>query len=110
MSGLQNMTQRLDSSSFSVVAIAVESDWQAIQDLVELRKITFPVALDRTGGLKNLFRISGVPQTALLDPAGRLIKVIDPKNLSPVDRIDGPREWDSAASVSAYRRLTRPAL
>jgi len=87
-----------------VVAVAVESEWDAVYHLLKTRRITFPVGFDRGNSLQRTFRFSGVPVTYLVDRAGQLTEVLDPLDLRLEKVIAGPREWDLPHVVAAYRR------
>jgi cytochrome c biogenesis protein CcmG/thiol:disulfide interchange protein DsbE len=64
---------------------------------VEKRGLTFPIVRDPTGRIGSSYRLTGVPETFVLDRKGRLVEHL----LAPVD---------SDQNRSAFTRAIRDAL
>ncbi len=100
---LQQFASRLQSSDISVLAVAVESDWDSVESHLKSNKITLPCLLDRRGDLKNAFGIRGVPSTFLLDRQGRLTSIPDPHDGTLHGIISGPRDWTANGAADVFK-------
>lgn len=103
LESLQHFERSIGSGRIRVVSVAVDSDWEAVAGIVRSRRIEFPVALDRSGVVREAFALSGVPQTLLLDSSGTQIRLPDPEGGALEDVLVGPREWSRPATVALYR-------
>ena len=74
--------------------MALDEDWTVLRDFFggELPSEVYQDAGERAS---ELFKISTLPETFLLDPGGR-----------PVLRFAGSREWRAAAALDLLRRET----
>jgi peroxiredoxin len=64
--------------------------WATAQDLGDYRKnntVTIPLALDKDGALFRAFGVRDLPTVALIDPSGRLVRLV------------GPNDTDLAAAI-----------
>jgi thiol-disulfide isomerase/thioredoxin len=77
-----------------LLAVALDEDWTVLRDFFggELPSEVYRDAADRAS---ETFSISTLPETFLLDPAGR-----------PVLRFAGSREWRAAAALDLLRSET----
>lgn len=82
------------SREIVVLGIGVDDDQAALRDAIQRSGVRFPVVLDTAGKVKSSFRISGVPETFILDRQLRFVMYPDPER-GPILRIVGPQEWDS---------------
>jgi peroxiredoxin len=102
---LQHFERSLGAERIRVVSVAIDSDWDAVSDIVRSRRIQFPVALDRGGSVREAFALTGVPQTVLLDEAGRQVPLPDPAEPIIAESIVGPREWARTINVERFREF-----
>ncbi|MBN8547677.1 MAG: TlpA family protein disulfide reductase [Deltaproteobacteria bacterium] len=107
LSDLQKFQKSMGTRDLAVIAIAVQSDWDAVNHLVNSLKVGYPVGLDKTGALEEAFQIGGVPATFLLDRSGRLIKIYDPADGQLKTMISGARPWAKPSTVEAYQNLIK---
>ena len=107
LSALQSFAAQFPPEQLSVLIVAVESDWDAVDDYLRSRRISLPCLLDRSGNLKSAFRLLGVPSTFLLDKQSRLAAIPDPQDGILRSSVSGPRDWTSASAHEVYRRLLK---
>lgn len=103
LESLKRFQEQFSSTDLAVFSVAVDSDWDAVQNITSTRHVPFAVALDREGALRDSFHISGVPVTYLLDRKGRLMSILDPADSTQKDLLVGPREWARQAIVGRYK-------
>jgi len=81
-----------------VELLAVSEDDPDTQDdvrtFVDDMKVTFPVLLDPGREVGRLYGVWGYPETFVIDRQGRI-----------VERVIGPRTWDSPEQVAAIEAL-----
>ena len=102
---LERLQSKLKDRGFIVVSIGIDDDEDSLSTFAERFGLSFPVLVDRLGEVKGRYRLTGVPETFILDRDGRFVMVMDPADNSPVVRIIGPREWDTPNSVSRLAGL-----
>ena len=65
--------------------------WATAQDLADYRKnnkVTIPLALDKAGAMFRAFGIHDIPTVALINPEGRLVKLLTPGETDIVGAIN----------------------
>lgn len=97
---LQRLYDKLRGKGFAIVAVGVDDEIENLRDFKERYGLTFPIVVDRGGDAKLRYRISGLPESFLLDRKGTLVMLPDPGDDQPVVRIIGPREWDEPNAIS----------
>jgi cytochrome c biogenesis protein CcmG/thiol:disulfide interchange protein DsbE len=61
---------------------------------MQRHQLTFPALLDPTSSIERLYRISGVPESFIVDKDGRL-----------VEKVVGPRDWSHPQVIAMFERL-----
>ncbi|MCB0354070.1 MAG: TlpA family protein disulfide reductase [Bdellovibrionales bacterium] len=105
MPELERLYQSLKEKGFTVVAIGVDDDVEALQTFFREHKVTFPFLVDRNGQSRKKYRISGFPETFLLDSEQHLTLFFE--NGEPQLKIIGPRDWTTPEYRSQIERLLR---
>ena len=77
-----------------LVAVALDEDWSVLRSFFG-GELPSEVYQDAGGRASEVFEISTLPETFLLDPAG-----------CPILRFAGSREWRAAAALELLRRET----
>ena len=98
---MQTVYDRLHDAGFDILAVSVDNaalgvgePAQAVRDFVDEYRLTFPVLLDPQSRIENVFPVSGLPMSYLIDRAGRVR-----------GRFIGPREWDTPQIEAEIRSL-----
>lgn len=100
MPAVQRAYERFGKRGFAVVSVSEDEDpsRQApvarIRDFVLERATTFPVLLDPTGRVQQLYGVEGIPTSLLLDRQGHIVR-----------RVLGPAEWDRPPYSTEIERL-----
>ena len=102
---LQNLYSLLKDEGFVVVGVGVDDTPWAMQSYKEKQNITFPLFHDPENQSKKNYRITGVPESFVIDRDGHLLMVVDPDDDEPVVRLVGPKKWDSPSFVSRLREI-----
>ena len=87
---LQRFWEVNADQGFSVLAVAVGSEAGAVQSVVKRNGLTFPVLIDAGDRVAARYQAWSVPLTYLVDPAGRLVGVVQ-----------GARDWSATAALVA---------
>ncbi|MEK6710930.1 MAG: TlpA disulfide reductase family protein [Nitrospinota bacterium] len=98
---LQNLYAKMKEKGAPFEILAVDIDAlgaEPVKKFVDRFKLTFPIPLDPRGKIKKLYRTSGVPETFVVDPAGKI-----------VEKVVGPRKWDSPEVIAFIEQILRNA-
>jgi len=71
-----------------------QDDWEAVRSFRDEFRLTFPVALDRTGTAAAAYRVRGLPASFILNREGRI-----------VGRSLGAGAWDSPEAKAYFHHL-----
>ena len=80
---------------FQVITILFKDDTQRALMYMQQNGYTFPVYLNPDDSAATLFKITGVPETYIIDKQGILR-----------NKIIGPEQWDSPVILETLNRLT----
>lgn len=95
MPSMQSLYGRLHGPDFEMLAVSADQgDRAAVDGFVRERSLTFPVLPDPDLTIPDLYRVTGYPETFIIDRNGRVVA-----------HEMGPREWDSPESHAAFQRL-----
>jgi cytochrome c biogenesis protein CcmG/thiol:disulfide interchange protein DsbE len=97
---LEGLYQRLHGDGFEVVAISIDKPEAsaAIDGFKRDFSLSFPIPLDPSKRVYDAYQVSGVPETFLIDPAGRVI-----------EHFIGPQNWEDPRYSRAIRRALAAA-
>jgi peroxiredoxin len=95
MPSMERLYQRLKDRGFVLLAVSQdEGDVEGVKKFAKEMKITFPVLVDPQGDVGRNYGVWGYPESFLLDRSGRI-----------VERVIGPRTWDTPKQVAAIEAL-----
>lgn len=106
MPALERLYQTLKKYDFTVVAIGLDDDEEALRDLLTKAGVSFPAVIDKHGSYKAKFRVAGFPESYVVGKDGRLLLVPDSKSGAPTVKITGPRQWDSEYWIEYFGKLS----
>ncbi len=85
MPSMETLYQRYKERGFVFLTISVDYEGpEPVRKFIEKRRYRFPVLLDPKGETLDLFEISKIPATLIIDRKGKVI-----------GRVIGPRNWSS---------------
>ncbi len=99
MPDLENLSvlMKRDGVPFEILGVSIDAlGGDPVRKWVDRFGLTFPILLDPRGKIKKLYRTTGVPETFIVDPQGKLVQ-----------KIIGPRKWDAPRMVSYLKRIYR---
>ena len=95
MPAMQRLYERLGGADFEVLAVSADQGpVAAVTAFVGEHALTFPVLRDPELQVASRYRVTGYPETFVIDRNGRI-----------VEHVIGPWTWDSPESVAAFRKL-----
>lgn len=95
---LQRIYRELRYEGLEILAISIDApnDRDAVASFRDEYGLAFPILLDPDQSVHAAYGVTGVPETYLITPEGRV-----------AERFIGPRNWDQPRYASAVRRLLR---
>ncbi len=96
MPAIERLNQRLAAKGLAVLAVSIDTgpEAEAVRRFVAEHRLTFPIGLDPSLRVVDLYGIRALPATFLVDRRGRVLA-----------QALGPREWDGPDAVSFVERL-----
>ncbi len=95
MPAMQTLYTTLAGRDFEMLAVSSDqSKREIIERFVLANQLTFPVLLDPDLQVADRYRVTGYPETFVID-----------RNGTVVAHEIGPRHWDAPGSVAAFRTL-----
>jgi peroxiredoxin len=89
MPGMETLWQKYKEQGFVVVAISNDEGSRArVKTFSEILDLSFPILLDPEGEVSDLYKVSNMPTSFLIDRKGNIIS-----------RIVGTEEWTSPEAI-----------
>jgi peroxiredoxin len=97
MPSMEVLHRRLGGEDFVVLAVSADADGrEMVAPFVKELALTFPVLLDPDGQVVSRYRVTGYPETFIVDRDGRIVA-----------HEIGPRDWSDQRYERALRTLVR---
>ena len=90
MPDLQAVWEEYSSEGVSLVGIAYQDEEEAVREMASRFEISYPLGMDDGDRISSAYGITGVPETYVLDPEGRLSYF----HIGPVTAAELRRELD----------------
>lgn len=95
MPSMERLAAHFRGRDFQLLAVSQDEDGAAkVAPFVRELGLTFPVLLDPERRIGERYGVWGYPETFVIDRNGYV-----------VERVIGPREWDSPESIAAIEKL-----
>lgn len=95
MPSMEKLYRELKGSNFELLAISIDKDGEkSVAPFIKEVGVTFPVFLDPAQVTPPLYKITGVPETFLVNPEGVILH-----------HLIGPTQWDRPVIIDALRTL-----
>jgi peroxiredoxin len=95
MPSMQALYTTLAGPDFEMLAVSSdESERTVVERFVATYRLSFPVLLDPELQVASRYRVTGYPETFVIDRNGTIVA-----------HEIGPRHWDAPDSVGAFRKL-----
>ena len=95
MPSMQTLYERFKGEHFEILAVSIDADGRkAVVPFMQQMNLTFPALLDPKEQIRSLYRITGVPETFIVDREGVL-----------VNKVIGPMDWSSPQVFGFFQEL-----
>jgi cytochrome c biogenesis protein CcmG/thiol:disulfide interchange protein DsbE len=95
MPSMQRLYERLKDRDFQLLAVSQDEDGRrVVEPFVKEMRLSFPVLIDPEHQVGERYGVWGYPETFVIDRSGRI-----------AERVIGPRDWASPASISSLEGL-----
>jgi peroxiredoxin len=93
---LERLYQRLKTHGLEVLAVSIDDPGAraTVESFQREFSLSFPILLDPSQTVYRAYQATGVPETFVISPEGRLI-----------ERVVGPRDWDRPRYTELVERL-----
>jgi peroxiredoxin len=96
MPALERLRLKFPEREFEVLAITTDNQRKAIAAFSNTLELTFPVLLDETKEVSDMFGVRGLPTSVLIDSDGKILA-----------RAVGPRAWDGPEMLALIQSLVK---
>ena len=95
MPSMQKLYDRFKGEHFEILAVSIDADGrEAVAPFMRKMNLTFPALLDPKEKIRGLYRITGVPESFIIDRNGILVQ-----------RIIGPLDWATPKVFRFFQEL-----
>ncbi len=95
MPSMQTLYERFKGGQFEILAVSIDGNGrEAVAPFMQQMNLSFPVLLDPKGKIQRLYRITGVPESFIVDREGIL-----------VNKVVGPMDWSSPQVFGFFEEL-----
>ncbi|OGW52252.1 MAG: hypothetical protein A2Z50_08315 [Nitrospirae bacterium RBG_19FT_COMBO_42_15] len=96
MPSMELLYKAMKGKDFEMLAVSIDRDIAKVEPFIKELKLTFPVALDFMGKADRRYKLTGVPETYIIDQNGVI-----------VEKILGPRDWTRPESIQTILGLLK---
>jgi len=96
MPSMELLYKALKGKQFEMLAVSIDKDIAKVDPFVKELKLSFPVALDFMGKADRRYKLTGVPETYIIDQNGVI-----------AEKIIGPRDWTRPESIQTILELLK---
>lgn len=91
MPSMEKLYKQFKSDQFEIMAVSIDTQGvKVVVPFMEKLNLTFPALLDRKGKIRNIYGVTGIPESFIIDKNGIIIK-----------KVIGPLDW-SKPDVSRF--------
>lgn len=91
---MEELYQVLKDKDFAMLAVSIDKKASEINPFKQELKLTLPILHDRWGSVDRRYKLTGVPETYIIDQKGIL-----------AEKVIGPRDWTRTENVKAILDL-----
>lgn len=95
MPSMQRLYERFSGEHFEILAVSIDADGrEAVAPFMQKMNLTFPALLDPKERIRSLYKITGVPESFIIDRKGTLVQ-----------RVVGPLDWATPKVFGLFQEL-----
>jgi peroxiredoxin len=95
MPSMQKLFELMRGKDFVMLTMSIDEKKETVEAFMKENKLTLPVALDQQQKVSPLYRITGVPESYIIDKSGMVIH-----------HLIGPGDWSNPGIVNALSSLS----
>ena len=96
MPSMELLYNAMKGKDFEMIAVSIDRDIAKVEPFIKDLKLSFPVLLDFMGKADRRYKLTGVPETYIIDQNGVI-----------VEKILGPRDWTRPESLQTILELLK---
>ena len=83
MPSMEKLYKQFKGEQFEIIAVSIDGEGRkVVAPFMERLNLTFPALLDRKGKIKNIYGVTGIPESFIIDKNGIIVK-----------KVIGPLDW-----------------
>lgn len=100
MPSMQKLYNEFNGKNFEILAVSIDAAGvDAVAPFMKKHKLSFPALMDPKGTIKSMYRVTGIPESFIIDKQGIL-----------VGKIIGPRDWATQEIFGFFQDLIQRPL
>jgi peroxiredoxin len=100
MPSMEKLYRKFKGENFEILAVSLDEPGpKAVAPFMEKTRLTFPALIDSKGAIKPVYRITGIPESFIIDKQGLLIK-----------KIVGPIDWAAPQVFRFFNSLIQKPM
>ncbi len=96
MPAMELLYNAIKGRNFEMIAVSIDRDISKVEPFVKELNLTFPIILDFMGKADRRYKLTGVPETYIIDQNGVI-----------AEKIIGPRDWTRTESLGVVLDLLK---
>lgn len=97
MPSMEKLYQRFKDDKFEVLTVTIDKEGEKhVRSYLDKFGLSFPVILDPSKEIANLYKTTGVPETFIINKSGVI-----------VHKAVGPRDWSTQAVMDTFENMIR---
>ena len=96
MPSMQKMYEHFKGKDFEMLTISIDENQSLVAPFMKELGLTFPVVFDPAQKVASQYKITGVPETYIIDKTGVV-----------THHLLGPGEWDNPGIISAFEGFVK---
>ena len=95
MPSMEKLHQELSPEGLEIIAVSIDaSGMDVVKPFMEEHKLTFTALMDPDGEIRRLYKITGIPESYIIDKQGVIVA-----------KIIGSRDWGGTEAIRYFRKL-----
>lgn len=97
MPAMEKLHQKFKNEDFVILAVSIDRQGASVViPFMEELELTFPVLLDPNSTIQNIYMVSALPSSFIIDKTGRIAA-----------RVTGARDWFGSDTIETFEYLIR---
>ncbi|GAA0445558.1 thiol-disulfide oxidoreductase ResA [Virgibacillus sp. AGTR] len=84
---MQKLYPKYKEKGVEIVAVSLDSTKLVVDRFIEEYDLTFPIPFDKSGQVRDLYKVGPIPSTVFINPEGKIEEVVN--GALTLDRLEG---------------------